>query len=44
MKKMEAHHRVSWFDGGETTLENGVLICKKCHKKGHATIEVLLNG
>ena len=43
MKKMEAHHRVPWFDGGETTLENGVLICKKCHKKGHATIEALLN-
>jgi hypothetical protein len=33
---MEAHHKVPWYNGGITELENGVMICKECHKKGHA--------
>ena len=33
---MEAHHIVPWYNGGITELENGVMICKDCHKAGHA--------
>lgn len=32
---MEAHHIVSWRNGGITELSNGVMLCKECHKQRH---------
>jgi hypothetical protein len=32
---MEAHHVVSWYNGGLTELDNGVMLCKKCHTQRH---------
>ena len=32
----DAHHVVSWIDGGETKITNLVLICKRCHRDLHA--------
>lgn len=33
---MQAHHKVPWYKGGLTELDNGVMICKNCHTEGHA--------
>ena len=35
IKKMQAHHVQAWADGGTTELDNGVMLCEKCHKKRH---------
>lgn len=32
----DAHHVISWIDGGETKIENLVLLCKRCHRDLHA--------
>ncbi|MEU4290187.1 DUF222 domain-containing protein [Kribbella sp. NPDC026596] len=32
----DAHHVISWIDGGETTITNLVLLCKRCHRDLHA--------
>jgi len=32
----DAHHRVSWLDGGPTSLDNGVLLCGQHHRLVHA--------
>ncbi|GAA3102563.1 hypothetical protein JOF29_003404 [Kribbella aluminosa] len=32
----DAHHVLSWIDGGETKLDNLVLLCKRCHRDLHA--------
>lgn len=29
--QMEAHHRVAFADGGETTIENCLMLCRDCH-------------
>lgn len=34
---MEAHHIVSWYNGGLTEMDNGVMLCKDCHNKRHTT-------
>ena len=35
LKKMQAHHIQACADGGTTELDNGVMLCEKCHKKRH---------
>jgi len=32
---LEGHHMVHWADGGETTLENGVMLCTHHHRYVH---------
>jgi hypothetical protein len=32
----DAHHVLSWIDGGETKITNLVLLCKRCHRDLHA--------
>ncbi|MGW7683093.1 DUF222 domain-containing protein [Kribbella sp. NPDC054772] len=32
----DAHHVTSWIDGGETKINNLVLLCKRCHRDLHA--------
>jgi hypothetical protein len=32
----DAHHVISWIDGGETKIDNLVLLCKRCHRDLHA--------
>jgi hypothetical protein len=32
----DAHHVISWIDGGETKINNLVLLCKRCHRDLHA--------
>ena len=34
-KWLDAHHVVHWADGGETTLENLVMLCSKHHRLLH---------
>ena len=34
-RTLSAHHIKPICDGGENTLENGILLCNKCHKKRH---------
>ena len=29
------HHILRWKDGGETSIDNAVLICNECHKTAH---------
>jgi hypothetical protein len=31
----DAHHVLHWLDGGETSLENGALLCERHHTKVH---------
>jgi hypothetical protein len=31
LSKLEAHHKIAFIDGGETTIENCQLLCKDCH-------------
>ena len=30
-----AHHKIAFEEGGPTTIENCVILCKDCHKKWH---------
>lgn len=32
---MHAHHIIPWYNGGLTELNNGVMLCKECHKQRH---------
>ena len=32
---MHAHHITPWYNGGLTELNNGVMLCKECHKQRH---------
>jgi len=32
----DIHHLDHWADGGETTVERGVLLCRSCHTREHA--------
>jgi hypothetical protein len=32
---VDAHHLVHWIDGGETTLENTLLVCRRHHRYLH---------
>jgi hypothetical protein len=32
---IDAHHLVHWADGGETSLDNLVSLCRACHRKLH---------
>ncbi|GAA1598540.1 hypothetical protein GCM10009804_63860 [Kribbella hippodromi] len=39
----DAHHIISWIDGGETKLTNLALLCKRCHRdlhRGHWNINI----
>ena len=31
----DGHHLVHWIDGGETSVENGALVCGRCHHRLH---------
>ena len=33
----DCHHIVHWADGGPTTLANGCLLCRTCHRAVHHT-------
>jgi hypothetical protein len=35
----DAHHVVHWADGGETSLENLVLLCRRHHRVAHEASE-----
>jgi hypothetical protein len=35
---IDAHHIVHWADGGETSLENMVSLCRSCHRQLHRGI------
>jgi hypothetical protein len=42
----DAHHLISWLDGGPTSLTNSVLLCRVHHTglhQGHWTIEIVNN-
>lgn len=32
----DIHHIASWKDDGETNVENGVLLCRRCHRLEHS--------
>lgn len=32
---LQAHHNIRWADGGHTTVENCVLLCRNCHGARH---------
>ena len=43
----EAHHWISWLDGGPTDLDNGILLCSHHHHRAHDpdyVVERLANG
>jgi len=31
----DGHHLVHWIDGGETSVNNGALVCGRCHHRLH---------
>ena len=31
----DLHHRDHWADGGETSIDNGILLCRPCHTRAH---------
>lgn len=46
-KNLDAHHIVHWANGGETSLENLILVCHHHHKllhEGQYSVERLANG
>ena len=36
LHEMEGHHKIPFVDGGETTIDNCVMLCKDCHDDYHA--------
>ncbi len=36
LKELEGHHKKAFADGGETTIENCLMLCKNCHIDYHA--------
>lgn len=36
LKELDGHHKIAFADGGETTIENCLMLCKECHKDYHA--------
>ena len=36
VKELEGHHKKAFADGGETTIENCLMLCKNCHIDYHA--------
>ncbi len=36
LKELDGHHKKAFADGGETTVENCVMLCKNCHIDLHA--------
>jgi hypothetical protein len=36
----DAHHIVHWADGGETSLENLVLLCRRHHRLTHQRFSI----
>ena len=36
LKELQGHHKIAFADGGETTIENCVMLCKDCHIDYHA--------
>lgn len=36
LKDMDGHHCVAFADGGETTIDNCLMLCKNCHIDYHA--------
>jgi hypothetical protein len=39
-KDAEYHHKDRYIDGGKTTKENILAICKECHKRLHGKAEI----
>jgi hypothetical protein len=37
---LEAHHKTFSFEGGKNTLNNGICLCRKCHKKFHGSDDI----
>ena len=35
LEQLHAHHIKSWWDGGRTDTDNGVLLCPTCHMRRH---------
>lgn len=35
-KQMHAHHKLPYMAGGRTEVDNGVMLCSKCHTARHA--------
>ncbi|HEU4319429.1 MAG TPA: DUF222 domain-containing protein [Acidimicrobiia bacterium] len=35
-KDCDIHHTTHWADGGETSVESGLLLCRTCHTTEHA--------
>lgn len=36
LKELDGHHKIAFADGGETTVENCLMLCKNCHVDYHA--------
>lgn len=36
LKELEGHHKIAFADGGETTIDNCLMLCKNCHIDYHA--------
>ena len=36
LKELQGHHKIAFADGGETTINNCVMLCKDCHIDYHA--------
>lgn len=36
LKELEGYHKIAFTDGGETTIENCLMLCKDCHIDYHA--------
>lgn len=36
LKELDGHHKIAFAEGGETTIENCLMLCKNCHVDLHA--------
>jgi hypothetical protein len=36
LKELEGHHKILFADGGSTTIDNCVMLCRNCHEDYHA--------